>query len=161
MTDNPNPYTPPEAKLEDERRPGSPIKAVLVGLAADIGGSFAAGIVLTVVYGIVLGASGASPDEIAAAAAATMSPGSWVFIAGVVVGCGFSVWGGYLCARIAGQREFRAGSVVAVISTAIAAAFGQDAYPAGINLALSIATFGAVMFGVRTGAAKNRAGIVV
>ena len=158
MTDNQNPYTPPEAKLEDERRPGSPMKAILVGLAADIGGSLAAGILLTVVYGIVLGASGASPDEIAAAAAA-VSPGSWVFVAGVVMGCGFSVWGGYLCARIAGQREYRTGVVVAVISTAVAAVFGQDAYPAGINLALSIATFGAVMFGVRMGAARNRSAI--
>lgn len=156
MTDSQNPYTPPEARVKDEPSPGSPIKAVLVGLAVDIGGSIAAGVVLTLVYGILLGSAGATPEEIAVAAAA-ISPGSWVFNVGVAMGCGFSVWGGYLCARIAGRREYVSGAAMAIISMAIAVAFGSDAYPAGLNLALSIATFGAVMFGVRVGVAKNRA----
>ncbi|HEX7810946.1 MAG TPA: hypothetical protein VF460_03470 [Burkholderiales bacterium] len=156
MTESQNPYTPPDARVKDEPGPGSPIKAVLVGLAVDIGGSIAAGIVLTLVYGVLLASTGATPEEIAAAATA-IAPGSWIFITGMAMGCGFSVWGGYLCARIAGRRAYASGVVVAAISTAFGAAFGSEGYSAGLNLALLIATFGAVMFGVRMGVTKNRA----
>jgi hypothetical protein len=57
----PNPYAPPQAALNDlPAGAGSPIKAVTFGLAADIGGTFAGTMVLMLIYGLVLGASGAS-----------------------------------------------------------------------------------------------------
>jgi hypothetical protein len=155
MTENHDPYAPPEARVEDRREPGSPFKAVLVGVAVDVGGSLVAGVVLGMAFAGVLAASGASPEHIAAAFA-NLSPLSPMFIAGSLIGCGLSVWGGYLCARIARRREYGLGAVVAVISAAASLLMGGE-QPAGLNLALSIATFGAVMFGARFGHARNNA----
>jgi hypothetical protein len=155
MTEGHDPYAPPGARLEDKRGPGSMVKAVLVGLGVDIGGSLVTGIVLGMAYAAILAASGASPAEIETSFA-NISPLSPVSVLGSLIGCGLSVWGGYLCARIARRREYALGAVVAVISTA-ASLLTASHYPIGVNLALSIATFGSVMFGVRFGNAKNNA----
>ncbi len=155
MTESRDPYAPPGARLEDKPGPGSMVKAVLVGLGVDICGSLVAGIVLGMVYAAILAASGASPEEIETAFA-NISPLSPMSILGSLTGCGLSVWGGYLCARIARRREYALGAVVAAISTAASLMMASH-YPIGVNLALSIATFGSVMFGVRFGYAKNNA----
>jgi hypothetical protein len=155
--DNPDPYAPPQAAVADEFRPGSPVKAALAGIAVDIGGSFAGGIALSFAYGIQLASSGATTEDVATALE-HIPAGSWVFVLGSLLGFGFSIWGGYVCARVARIREYHPGSVVATVSTLVAALLASDDYPAGINLGLVIATFGAVILGVRLGRQKNRLG---
>jgi hypothetical protein len=155
MTENHDPYAPPGARLEDKHGPGSMVKAILVGLGVDIGGSLVSGIVLGMACAAILAASGASPEEFDTSFA-NISPLSPVSVVGSLIGCGLSVWGGYLCARIARRREYALGAVVAVIPTA-ASWLTASHYPVGVNLALSNATSGSVMFGVRFGCAKNNA----
>lgn len=151
----PNPYAPPQAAVRDAPPgAGSAIKAVTLGLLADIGGTFAASIVLMVVYGIVLGASGASVEEISAAD--LTSTDSWLFYVGVAVGLAFSVLGGYVCARIAKRNEMKLGAVTAIISAAIGLLLAADQYQLGTNLSMTLAAIIAVMVGARLGYWKNR-----
>lgn len=151
----PNPYAPPQAAVRDgPPGAGSVIKAVTFGLLADIGGTFAATMVLMVAYGIVLGASGASFEEISAVD--LTSTDSWLFWVGGAVGLGFSVLGGYVCARIAKRNEMKLGAVTATISAAIGLLLAADQYQLGTNLSMTLAAIIAVMVGARLGYWKNR-----
>jgi hypothetical protein len=151
----PNPYAPPQASLKDAPpAAGSAVKAVTLGLLADIGGTVAASIVLMVIYGIVLGASGASVEEISAAD--LTSTDSWLFYVGGAIGLAFSVLGGYVCARIAKRNEMRLGAVTAIISAVIGLFLAADQYQLGTNLSMTLAAIVAVMTGARLGYAQNR-----
>lgn len=150
-----DPYQPPSSDLTPRTEPpGSAVKAVVIGLLADIGGSIAAGIVLTFAYGFTLGLSGANAEQIASALA-NIPTDSWLSITGMVVGGGFSVLGGYLCARIARHSEYKLGAIVAAVS-GISGLFLGGQVPAGINLALSLATIASVMLGAWIGLVRNR-----
>jgi hypothetical protein len=81
---------------------------------------------------------------------------SWVSIAGSIVGCGFSVLGGYLCARIAKRSEHKLGGILATISTGIGLLLGMNRYSLLVNLILIVATFAAVMIGVQIGYSQNQ-----
>lgn len=150
-----NPYRPPEAVVRDQDRPrGSPLKAVTLGVLADIVGTAAASVLLSFIYGIVLAAGGASADEITEAAA-HVDPGSALSIFGFVIGAGFSFLGGYVCARVAGRDELKWASVVAVISIGIGFLAGAQVYTAELNVLLAILGIGAVMAGGYAGARQN------
>ena len=152
-----NPYAPPGAAVQDlPAKPGSAFKAVSLGLLADIGGTVAGGMVLMVVYGIVLGATGSSAEEIMASAADFSATDSWLFYLGTAVGLGFSVLGGYVCARIARRAEMKLGAVLAVVSAAIGLLLSANEYQLGALLSITLASIGAVMIGARLGYAKNR-----
>ena len=150
-----NPYRPPEAVVRDQDRPrGSPLKAVTLGVLADIVGTAAASVLLSFIYGIVLAAGGASAEEITEAAA-HVDPGSALSIFGFVIGAGFSFLGGYVCARVAGRDELKWASVVAVISIGIGFLAGAQVYTAELNVLLAILGIGAVMAGGYAGARQN------
>ena len=150
-----NPYRPPEAVVKDQDRlHGSPLKAVSLGVLADIVGTAAASVLLSFIYGIVLATGGASVEEITEAAA-HVDPGSAISIFGFVIGAGFSFLGGYICARIAGRDELKWASVVAVISIGIGFLVGAQVYTAELNVLLAILGIGAVMAGGYAGARQN------
>ena len=151
-----NPYAPPEAAVRDlPAQAGSAFKAVAFGLAADIGGTFLAGIVLALVYGVVLGASGASTEEIVASTRA-IGTDSWLFYAGTLVGLACSVLGGYVCARIARRSEMKLGAVLAAVSAVLGWLLAGDYYQLGTLLSLTLASIGAVMVGAKLGYTRNR-----
>lgn len=151
-----NPYAPPDAQLGDPPAgPGSPYKAVTLGLLVDIGGTTLATLLLAFVYGIVLAASGAGADEIAAAVDGGLTD-SWLFYATSAIGLGFSALGGYVCARIARRAELRIGGVMAVLSAVIGVLLAGDQYQLGTFASLTLASIGAVLIGARWGAARNR-----
>ena len=150
-----NPYRPPEAVVKDQDRPrGSPLKAVTLGVLADIVGTTAASVILSFIYGIVLAAGGASAYEIMQAAA-DVDPASPVSVIGFVIGTGFSFLGGYVCARVAGRDELKWASLVAVISIGIGFLIGAQVYTAELNVLLAIFGIGAVMAGGYVGARQN------
>jgi len=150
-----NPYRPPEAVVKDQDRlHGSPLKAVSLGVLADIVGTAAASVLLSFIYGIVLATGGASVEEITEAAA-HVDPGSAISIFGFVIGAGFSFLGGYVCARVAGRDELKWASVVAVISIGIGFLVGAQVYTAELNVLLAILGIGAVMAGGYAGARQN------
>jgi hypothetical protein len=151
-----NPYTPPNSPVGDVApEKGSPAKAVILGVVVDVGGSFAAGMLLTTVYIAVEMSRGSSEAEVAAALT-TLSPYSWFGLTGMGLGCLLSVLAGYVCARIAKKDEYGLGAIVAAISVVVALLTGAQQFSAVFNGVLAVLTGASVMIGVRLGFAKNR-----
>jgi hypothetical protein len=154
--DSRNPYGAPGAKLADPaQRPGSPYKAVGLGVLADFGGTFAVSIVVAFVYGVVLAGEGTSPEDIEAALK-TVSPDSMYFWIGAIGGGACSVLGGYVCARIARQSEYTLGVILAAINVVLGLVLGSGDTDVGMHIVLNAATVACVMFGARLGKAHNR-----
>jgi hypothetical protein len=112
-----NPYQPPEAPVagaDREERFGSPIKAILIGLVVDIGGSVVGGTILAVAWGILLGAGGASGEEID-----RFFRESDTFLwASLCTGLAFTTFGAYVTARIANRAEYRFALMLGLCSLA-------------------------------------------
>ena len=156
--DGRNPYGAPEAKLADPApRPGSPYKAVGLGLLTDFGGTIALSTLLTFLYGVTLAGSGVSPEDMEAAIRNASTVDSWYFWAGAIGGCGFSVLGGYVCARVAGQSEYTLGAILAAITVVLGLIlFGDGGLDLGLSIVLNMATVAAVVLGAWLGKQRNR-----
>lgn len=110
MTDL-NPFASPRssrrpAPVSGTARPSNAVKAIVAGLAVDLGGSFLTGSVLSVVHLVLLVRAGHS----ASTAGQILSNAPWhspFRLLGTVLGCGLSVLGGFVCARLARRLEFR------------------------------------------------------
>lgn len=147
-----NPYSAPNAAVTDPKPlPGSPIKALLLGLLIDIGGSTATSFVLAIGYGILLASQGQSPQAIQSALEAQVSVGEWGFAIGLALGCGFSVLGGYVCARISRRTDERLGWIMGGIAIISGMALSWEHYPFWGHMLLSALTFACVLFGIRRG----------
>jgi hypothetical protein len=60
-----NPYKPPTSEVQDlPAAPGSPIKAIFLGLLVDIGGTTALSVLIGIVYMILLMQSGLNQEQI-------------------------------------------------------------------------------------------------
>jgi hypothetical protein len=86
----------------------------------------------------------------------TIPTDSWLFYAATVVGLGFSVLGGYVCARVARRSELKLGAILAAVSAVLGIVLSADHYQLGTLLSLTLAGIGAVLLGARLGYAKNR-----
>jgi MFS family permease len=152
-----NPYTPPEAKLKDPgRQPGSPVKAVVFGLLADVGGTFLGSMVFGIVYGAMLASGGVSPAE-SQAALANVGRTGWGFAILSVMGCGFSVLGGYVCARVSRRLDFRLGLTLAALSAGSGLVMGQGSEAPVQNLLMAGVTVACVLMGTWYGIRQNQA----
>lgn len=146
-----NPYTPPQSELTDPvRAPASALKAVLAGLAVDLGGSLAVGVVLGIVYAVVLARQGVEPDKLAAAMN-NIPAGSWVSIVGTLGGGAFSILGGYTCARMSGRTDYKLAFILAGICVTIGLLLSYQSHSLIYNGLLAALTLGAVMLGTRLG----------
>jgi len=152
-----DPFRPPATNVDapDVQR-GSAAKAIVLGALTDIGGSMLAGIIFYLLYGIYLGATGNSIEDMGkplSMADASNSPMGFLMN---MVGCLFSVLGGYVCARIAKHSEYRLGVILAVVTVSLGflmMAGGETDPLAGIYSLLTVA---AVMVGSHLGARTNR-----
>ena len=153
-----DPYTPPASNLEvaDTKR-GSAIKAVVVGLAADIGGTIVVSLLAAIVYGGYLGATGNTPEETAASMQA-FSYDSPLGIALASVGTLFSVLGGFICARIARHSEYRLGLIMGAVSLVLVLLTTGNEDHAIMTALPLVATLAAIMVGVHLGVLKNKKG---
>jgi hypothetical protein len=92
-------YAPLRSQSSDGGRPAGPVKALLLGLAIDVGGSLLVGFVIGMVYAASLARAGMSLQRIEAAMNA-LPPTSWVFIVGTVL---------HLCVRVGRHQICDAG----------------------------------------------------
>jgi MFS family permease len=145
-----NPYKPPAAPVADTGPPPqrSLTLAVLAGLAVSVGGTILSRVVVFIVYAALSLERGGTVEAISA----TFSS---AFIAIVILGCIFSVLGGYVGARVARRHERRVALILAVLATAIAwsTITGDGAFAA---LLLTL-TFASVMAGAGLGRYRNLA----
>jgi MFS family permease len=146
-----NPYEPPQTPVSDPQpQAGSPVKAVLLGLAVDIGGSLVASVLLGIVYAVMLASSGVSGDELRTELEGVMQTG-WGFTIASAVGCAFSVLGGWVCARVSRRRDYRLGWVLAACSVGIGTLISADGYSVLQQVLLGGVTVACVLIGVRSG----------
>lgn len=112
-----NPYQPPQAPVsgaDRDERFGSPVKAILVGLVVDIVGSVVGGTILVIAWGIVLGAGGATGEEVTRFFRES-STFQWVSLS---TGLAFTALGAYVAARIANRSEYRIALMLGLCSLA-------------------------------------------
>lgn len=154
--DSRNPYSAPGARLADPApRPGSPYKAVGLGLLTDFGGTLALSTILAFIYAATLAGAGTSPEEIQEAIQ-NVSTDSWYFWVGAIGGGALSVLGGYVCARIARQSEYTLGAILAAINVVLGLVLGGGGIDVGMRVVLNAATIACVMLGARLGKTRNR-----
>ena len=146
-----NPFEPPQSPVSDPApRAGSAVKAVLLGLAVDIGGTLLSSVVFGVVYAVLLGARGVPAEQMQDSFMEAMESG-WGFALSSAVGCAFSVLGGYVCARIARRSDYRAGWALAGLSVGLGFLLGGASYNLLQHVLLAAVTVACVLIGVRSG----------
>ena len=127
-----------------------------MGVLTDFGGTFALSIALAFLYAMALAATGTPPEQIAEAISSTAAD-SWYFWAATLGGGGFSVLGGYVCARIARQSEYTLGAILAAISVGLGLLIGGDSErDVGMSIVLNAATVACVILGAWIGKKRNR-----
>lgn len=116
------------------------IKALALGVLANIGGSLVLGIMLSLVMGIILGALGVSMNEINAR--------MWGPILNLISGFGSAVLGGFVAGRIAKQKQVLHGAIVGAAWIFLGFLSGESFPPSWYNIVLFV---GVVPFGMMGG----------
>ena len=152
-----DPFRAPSSNVDvPNTAPGSAIKAVVLGLMTDVGGSMVSSMLFFAIYGAYLGATGGTEEDLMLVARSN-GMDSPMALALSMVGCLFSVLGGYVCARIAKHAEYKLGAILAVCSvvSGLLLAGDNDANQAMTAL-FSLFTIASVMVGAHLGARGNR-----
>lgn len=152
-----NPYSPPDPKIDYPDRPkGSPVKAVLAGAFVDIAGTLALSTMMGVVTVFVLTRTGMPPGFEGGFSSHPM----WtpLKVIAMVLGTAMSVLAGFICARIARRRDYRAACILGAISVTAGLLFSGFPNPVSVNLLNAAVTFVAVLAGARLGMPKAVAG---
>ena len=146
-----NPYSPPTSPVSDPPpAAGSAFKAVALGALTDLGGTIVSGIVIGMIYTMMISNSGLSDDEVAAQLQEFGKDGGGYLLL-TLVGCGFSILGGYVCARISQRTDYRLGFATAGLSVAFGLLMGWDQADALLHAAMAIVTLVSVLVGVKLG----------
>ncbi len=147
------PSKPP--RTDPNTAPGSPLKAVLTGLAIDIAGTAILGLVLQSIYAMQIG----GPDMTEAQshdALAIIPPQSGVMIAFHLLGSLLSVAAGYVCARIVRRDEYRVGGIMAAAGVMLSLMLSPGDDAVDMTLLLIASDIACNMLGVKYGAEHNR-----
>jgi hypothetical protein len=155
-----NPYKPPAAAVRDPARPPRPprsqVVAVLAGLGVDIGGSLVVGIVIGIVQAATLSARGMDPRQIQTEMT-ELDPSSAYFFLNSLVGLGFSMLGGYVCARMARRDERRLTAIMAGVNSVLGLSLGGLRLGVALNVLMIVLTFASTMSGGQLGRRRNLA----
>lgn len=117
-------YQPPQAHVETAVQ-GSSVKAVLLGLAVDLGGSLFFGIVYSIAYGFYLASRGMQMEDIEQEIS-NAGFFSLFNLIGSAVGMVFSFLGGYVCAKKSVQHVNRDVGVLCAIVVAFGFLISSD-----------------------------------
>lgn len=98
-------------------------KALLFGIAADIGGTFAAGLIIFPIFAGDLFSQDMSPEDVEAAMQTLSQDGTFLLVS-LVVGLAFSSLGGYVAARVAKQDIYLNAGLIGVFGVFTGVLFG-------------------------------------
>lgn len=117
-------YQPPQAHVETTVQ-GSSVKAVLLGLTVDLGGSLLFGMAFSIAYGIYLVSRGMKMEDIEQEIS---SAGffSLFNLIGSVLGMVFSFLGGYVCAKKSVHHVVRDTGILCAITVAFGLLISSD-----------------------------------
>ena len=158
------PFEPPPSDVDDRpprRAPtGSPLRAIVIGLVIDLGGSVVVNLLLMVLYAASLQHAGMSPEQLKASMEHIPS-NSWAAVLGLILGACLDVLSGFVCARLAQRNEWRVGGVLAGISalcTLVLSGAGRagDAAAGELTLLYAACTAACTLLGVKYGRELNQ-----
>jgi len=115
-----------------------------------------ASIVIGIVYAVVLATRGMPPAEVGRTLTA-LDPSSGYFIFSSMTGFGFSLLGGYVCARIARRDERRLSVILAALIEVIGLVLGAATLGIALNVLMLVVTFAVVIAGGELGRRRNLA----
>ena len=136
--------------MGDNRRVN--IKALVLGVLTDFGGSLLVGAVSGAIVGIILSFKGTPQNEMDA-----YLNGPIVLIAVVVIGWGFTILGGFIAGRVAKRREILHGGIVGFIGILLCLLFWAST-PLSLNVISLICIVPCGMFGGHIAKSSNERG---
>jgi hypothetical protein len=149
-----NPYEPPKSDPGGHARPPapprSPLVAVLLGLAVDVGGSLLVSVVVTILYAVQLHGQGLSEAAMRAALRA-MPHDSGLYMTALLLSIGLSVLGGYVCARVARLHAWRAGLMMTASSALFGVVVNDPSSSSGMSALLVVTGIACNLLGVKFG----------
>ncbi|MEJ2591080.1 MAG: hypothetical protein P8178_06735 [Candidatus Thiodiazotropha sp.] len=146
---NGNLYAPPKSDVSVvDGKPGSLLRAVAVGTLIEIVGTFIAGLLIGLVYGVVMASRGVSPEAMQAMLE-HLDPGSGFVWISSLAGALVSLLAGYVCARIANTLSYRPALILAGISCTLGTLTGIGSYAWWFLALLAALTACAVLLGAR------------
>jgi len=154
------PFEPPPSDVDDRpprRAPaGSPVRAIVIGLVIDLGGSVVLYLLLMILYAASLQHAGMSPEQLKASMNHIPS-NSWAAVLGLLLGACLDVFSGFVCARVAQRDEWRVGGTLAAISAACTLMLSDagDASAGDLTLLLTACTAACTLLGVKYGRELN------
>jgi hypothetical protein len=155
------PFEPPPSDVDDRpprRAPvGSPVRAIVIGLVVDLGGSIVLYLLLMILYAASLQHAGMSPEQLKASMD-HIPPNSWAAVTGLLLGACLDVFSGFICARIAQRDEWRVGGTLAGISAMCTLMLSDagDATGMELTLLLTACTAACTLLGVKYGRGLNQ-----
>ena len=149
-----DPFAPPKTSVADSDgppQPGSLWKGVLIGGVVDLGGTTILGIVIFFTYAVLHVTPEMSQGDLEVLSEqftrdAARLDSVWG-LAGIGLGSGLSLLGGYVCARFAKESWKLATLILGVAVAAIGVASAAEYYLLGENLSLGLLTVAIVYFG--------------
>jgi len=135
-------------------QPGTPLRAVLTGMAIDVCGSKVVGMLAVTVYAMQFVTPEMS-DEQAADMLQKLPPSFALLLLLNALGALMSVAGGYACARVVLRDEFRVGAILAIAVTFFSLLL-DDAGVSDLTLLYILCDVAALLLGVKYGAEHNR-----
>lgn len=156
----PNPPSPPPENEPSNRPrlpelPGTPLRAVLSGVAIDICASKLLGYLIGVFYMLQVITPGMTEEQADAALKNTPPAFGLVFL-DLTFGSLVSVLAGYAAARIVRRHELRIGAVTAVASVLVSLLLEGGGAQNDLTLLYVLCDIACVMLGAKYGAAHNR-----
>ena len=150
-----DPYRPPKAGIADPPAgAGSAFKAVAYGFLVDVGGSLLFSALVSVLYSMYLASNGVPLGQLEEQLQADLRQG-WGFGIATAIGCGFSVLGGYVCARVSRRVDRTLPAVLAALSVGLGLVLGWSTYDVIEMLSLSVLTVAAILVGWRLGVRRT------
>ena len=144
-----NIYETPKSDLTvEDNKPGSIVKAVVIGSVIEIAGTLITGLLIGFAYGFVLVSQNSSMEEIEAAME-NLSPWSGYGLASLAAGLLVSVAAGYVCAKIANQASYKPAFILAFISFLLSVVLGVSSYPWWSLILFGAISACAVLIGAR------------
>ncbi|KAB2967575.1 hypothetical protein [Zoogloea sp.] len=146
--------SPNESHTPENPTPWRLIKAVLLGLLIDIGGSTLVSSLGVTVYAVELYNAGLQ-DEAFSQALRQIYYDSGFVVFSLIVGTVSSALGGYVCGRVARQAGRRTGHVLAGLELVYGWVVSIDVYPMSVLIGFSLCTWAAVTMGVALGMKRS------
>ena len=156
-----NPYETPDSNLNGpELREPRPIRGIVLGLVADLGGTTVCSVVLTLIYAVVLAVQGMNAEDVQE----TLSSIELVSVYGAIstlLGLAMSCLGGYVCIRVSNGTNLTNPIALGAITFLIAVWLAWDAYDLIEFMALSVVSFLATLWGGRKALSRRIKGAVI